>query len=94
MDVPNQQAQIYTTPLPTHKPTSGIQHKTNIISTDTINNSGSYFAAGMAMGMSMTSDPQHHPMGSMNGLSYSHGGGGRKQRRERTTFTRGQLDVL
>lgn len=73
MDVPNQQAQIYTTPLPTHKPTSGIQHKTNIISTDTINNSGSYFAAGMAMGMSMTSDPQHHPMGSMNGLSYSHG---------------------
>ncbi|KAI9554159.1 orthodenticle 2 [Daphnia sinensis] len=48
----------------------------------------------MAMGMSMTSDPQHHTMGSMNGLSYSHGGGGRKQRRERTTFTRGQLDVL
>ena len=25
------------------------------------------------MGMSMTSDPQHHPMGNMNGLSYSHG---------------------
>ncbi|XP_057375459.1 homeobox protein OTX2-like [Daphnia carinata] len=48
----------------------------------------------MAMGMSMTSDPQHHSMGSMNGLSYSHGGAGRKQRRERTTFTRGQLDVL
>ena len=29
---------------------------------------------GMAMGMSMTSDPQHHSMGgSMNGMSYSHG---------------------
>ena len=28
------------------------------------------FSVGMAMGMSMTSDPLHH---SMNGLSYNHG---------------------
>lgn len=77
----SQQAQICPAPQlqqPANKPLvpSGIQQHNNnnsgSSSSNPINNSGSYFV-GMAMGMSMASDPQHHPMGSMNGLSYSHG---------------------
>lgn len=34
---------------------------------------GSGYFVGMAMGMSMASDAQHHSMSGMNGLSYSHG---------------------
>jgi len=42
--------------------------------------------------MTMTSD--HSGLHHHAHMSYGHGGPGRKQRRERTTFTRGQLDVL